>query len=142
MEISYGTFHWLSREFHCLFHSDSLGDFIVNFIFIPCCFQWNFHSCTLGISLLISYLFPAAFNGFFILVPWVSHCQFHIYSLPLSMGFFIFVPGYFIGPFIWIAGTFNEYFIALKYPKKDQLIIEIYLWYLEWNSQDTHMYLI
>ena len=34
------------------------------------------------------------------------------------MGFFILLPGYFIQLFIWIAGIFHEYFIAIKYPKK------------------------
>ena len=97
-------------EFHCPFHSDSLGDFIVNFICIPWRFQLIFRSCTLGISLSISYLFPGAFNGFFILVPWGFHCQFHIYSLALSIHFSFWYLGDFIVNFIFIPWHFQWIF--------------------------------
>ena len=79
LSISYHSLA-LSMDFSFLY----LGYFIVNFIYIPCYVQWIFHSCILGISFSFLYLFPGAFNGFFIEL------------------------------FIWMAGTFNEYFIPLK----------------------------
>ena len=109
MEISYRYF-----VIFIIFFIDGLENFIVNFILIA----W-------GISLSISYLFPGAFNGFFILVPWVFHCQshiipwhfqwifhcqFHLHSLALSMDFSLLYLGHFIVNFISIPWRFHWIF--------------------------------
>ena len=146
LQISYGllvsslyfSFLW-SRKFHWLFHSDSLGDFIVNFISIAWCFQWTFHSCISGISLSISYSFPCLFNKKFI--PYLSrfHYEFHIYSLLLSIDF------HYCTLRIWLSISYLftlPLSMNIKYRKMNKLIIKNYLWYLEWNSQNIHMYLI
>ena len=72
--------------------------------------NWNTGCGNIGVCIedlsriedLSKTVFPGAFNGFFILVPWAFHCQFHIYSLALSMDFSFLYLGYFIVNFISI----------------------------------------
>ena len=99
LEISYGYF-----VIFIIFFIDCLDNFIGDFILIA----W-------GNSLSISYLFPGGFNGFFILVLWVFHCQCHIYSLVVSMDFSFLYLQYFIVNFIYIPCYIQWIFILVPW---------------------------